>query len=36
MELANYHHKVNVWVAEQDAEWLKGSLEMSKIKENWL
>ena len=32
-ELPYYHHKVNVRVAEQDAERLKGSLEMRKIKE---
>ena len=34
MELAYYHHKVNVQLAEQDTERLKESLEMRKVKEN--
>ena len=31
MEDTYYHHKVNVRVAEQDAEQFKGSLEMRKV-----
>ena len=34
MELAYYHHKVNVRLAEQDTERLNESLEMRKVKEN--
>ena len=31
MELAYYHHKMNVRVAEQDADRLKGSLQVEEI-----
>ena len=32
MELAYYHHKLNVQVVEQDAKGFKGSLEIRKDK----
>ena len=35
MELPYYHHKVNVQVAEQGAERLKGSLVIRKVTERF-